>query len=53
MIRKIIRIGNSVGITLDKKMLKQLGLDSVTYIKLEPDITRRRIIIKKRGKNEW
>ena len=53
MIRKLIRIGNSQGITLDKKILKQIGLDGVTWVKIEPDVARRRIVIKKRGKNEW
>lgn len=53
MIRKLMRIGNSVGITLDKKMLRRIGMDGVTWIKVEPDIKKKIIILKKRNDNDW
>jgi hypothetical protein len=39
MIRKVMRIGNSVGITLDKKMLQSLGLDGINEVWVEPAST--------------
>jgi len=53
MIRKLMRIGNSVGITLDKKMLRRLGMDGVTWVKVEPDIKKKIIVLKKRNDNDW
>lgn len=48
-----MRIGNSVGVTLDKKMLHALGLDGMTYVWIEPDKNGKRIIIRKKAENEW
>ena len=53
MIRKLIRIGNSYGVTLDKRMLREAGLESVTHLGLELDKKNQRIIIRKRHENEW
>ncbi len=53
MVRKLTRIGNSVGVTLDRKMLRQLGMDGVTYVWIELDKSKRKIIIRKRSENEW
>jgi len=53
MVRKLIRIGNSYGVTLDKRMLRDTGLESVTYLSLELDKKGRRIIIRKRKDSEW
>lgn len=53
MIRKVFRSGNSVVISLDKKMLHALGLDGVTYVVVEPDKNKKQIIIRKREKNDW
>lgn len=53
MIRKLIRIGNSVGITLDKKMLKSIGMDGVSFLAIEIDKNKKRIIVRKREENEW
>lgn len=53
MIRKLMRIGNSVGVTLDKKMLRSLGMGGNTYVAIEADAKNRRIIVRKRKKNEW
>jgi antitoxin component of MazEF toxin-antitoxin module len=53
MVRKLIRIGNSVGVTLDRKMLRMLGMDGLTWVWIEPDRDKKKIIIRKRGKNEW
>jgi antitoxin component of MazEF toxin-antitoxin module len=53
MIRKLIRIGNSHGITLDKRMLMETGLESVTYLAIEIDKQGKKIIVRKRRENEW
>ena len=53
MIRKIFRVGHSVCVTLDKKMLKDLGMDGTTYVWVEPDKKGESIIIRKRKNNEW
>jgi len=53
MVRKLIRIGNSVGVTLDKKMLRSIGLDGISWMWIEPDKKRKSIIIRKRDQNEW
>ena len=53
MIRKLMRIGNSVGVTLDKRMLRDLGMDGVTWLVVEADSRQKRIIIRKRKPNEW
>ena len=53
MLRKLMRIGNSVGITLDKKMLRSLNLDGETYLWIEVDKKAKRIIVKKSGQNDW
>ena len=46
MVRKLIRIGNSNGITLDKRMLRDTGLDGLTYLAIEIDKQGKRIIPK-------
>lgn len=48
-----MRIGNSVGVTLHKKMLRDLGMDGVTWLIVESDPKQKRIIIRKRQENEW
>lgn len=53
MIRKLMRVGNSIGITLDKKMLRRIGLDGVTWIKVELDIKKKIILLKKRNDDDW
>ncbi|MDP2685378.1 MAG: hypothetical protein Q8P20_10200 [bacterium] len=53
MIRKLMRIGNSVGITLNKKMLREIGLDGETWLKIELDPKGKRVIIRKRNRSEW
>lgn len=53
MIRKLIRIGNSNGVTLDKKMLRSLGMDGVTWVWIEPDKINKKIIIRKREDKDW
>lgn len=53
MVRKLIRIGNSVGVTLDKKMLHELGMDGLTWVWVEPDKSKKKILIRKREENEW
>lgn len=40
MVRKVFRVGNSVCITLDKKMLHRLGLDGITTLWVEPDVKK-------------
>lgn len=53
MVRKLIRIGNSVGVTLDRKMLRTLGMDGATWVWVEIDKSKKKIIIRKRKENEW
>jgi hypothetical protein len=53
MLRKLMRIGNSNGITLDKRMLRDTGLDGLTYLWIEQDKAGKRIIIRKRKDGEW
>lgn len=53
MIRKLIRIGNSNGVTLDKKMLREVGLDGVTWVWIEPSKNKKEIIIRKREEKDW
>lgn len=53
MIRKLMRIGNSVGVTLDKKILRSLGMEGDSYLVIESDAKNKRILIRKRKKNEW
>lgn len=53
MIRKLMRIGNSVGVTLDKKMLRSLSMDGITWFVVEADPRQKRIILRKRKDNEW
>lgn len=48
-----MRVGNSVGITLDKKMLNSLGMDGVTWLWVEPDKKGKRIIIRNRTDKDW
>lgn len=48
-----MRIGNSVGVTLDRKLLREVGLDGVTWIAIELDKKRKSIIIRKRKDAEW
>lgn len=53
MVRKLITIGNSVGVTLDKKMLLSIGLDGATYVVIELDKKGKGIIVRERKENEW
>ena len=53
MIRKLMRVGNSVGITLDKKMLNSLGMDGITWLWVEPDKDKKQIIIRLRTDKDW
>lgn len=53
MIRKVFRSGNSVVVTLDKKMLQAVGLDGITYVVIEPDKNKKQIIIRKREETDW
>lgn len=53
MIRKLYRAGNSVVVTLDKKMLHELGLDGLTYVVVEPDKNKKQILIRKKTENDW
>ena len=48
-----MRIGNSVGVTLDKRMLRDLGMDGVTWLAIEADFKQKRIIIRKKKDKEW
>lgn len=53
VVRKIFRVGNSVCVTLDKKMLNSLGMDRLTSLWVEPDKKGKRIILRKRKDYEW
>lgn len=53
MVRKLIRIGTSHGVTLDKKMLQAVGLGGVTYVVIEPDKKGKSIVIRKREPSDW
>lgn len=53
MVRKIVRIGNSVGVTLSKKMLRRIGMDGATWASIQLDTKRKQIIIRKRQEDEW
>ncbi|HUD09498.1 MAG TPA: hypothetical protein VMR77_01690 [Patescibacteria group bacterium] len=53
MVRKLFRVGHSVCITLDKKMLNSLGMDGVTWLWVEPDKKGKRIIIRNRTDKDW
>lgn len=53
MVRKLMRIGNSVGVTLDKKMLNSLNMEGDTYLWVEPDKNKKQIIIRRRTQNDW
>ncbi len=53
MIRKVFRVGNSVCVTLDKKMLRELGLDGLTYVVVEPDKNKKQILIRKKTDKDW
>lgn len=53
MIRKVMRIGNSVGVTLNRKMLQALGLDGTSEVWIEPDKNKKIIIIRKRTEKDW
>lgn len=53
MVRKLIRIGTSHGVTLDKKMLKAVGLDGATYVVIEPDKNKKQILIRKKTDSDW
>lgn len=48
-----MRIGNSVGVTLDKKMLRSLGMEGDSFVTIEADAKNKSIIVRKRKKNEW
>jgi len=48
-----MRIGNSVGVTLDKKMLRSIGLDGATWLTIEVDRNKKRILLRKREEDEW
>nr|MBI5455453.1 hypothetical protein [Candidatus Levybacteria bacterium] len=53
MVRKVFRVGHSVCVTLDKKMLLSLGMDGLTQVWVEPDKNKKQIIIRKRSENDW
>lgn len=53
MVRKLYRAGNSVVVTLDKNMLRAVGLDGITYVVIEPDKKGKSIIIRKREETDW
>ncbi len=53
MIRKIFRVGNSVCVTLDKKMLRELNMDSTLWVAVEIDKRKGQFIIRKKKDNEW
>ncbi|HSW47551.1 MAG TPA: hypothetical protein VLG67_00575 [Candidatus Saccharimonadales bacterium] len=53
MIRKLYKAGNSVVVTLDKKMLIALGMDGATYVVIEPDKNKKQIIIRKKTEKDW
>lgn len=53
MVRKLLRIGNSVGVTLDKKMLRSLGMDGITWVWIDVDKNKKRIIIRTKEENDW
>lgn len=53
MIRKLLRIGNSYGVTLDKRILRDVDLSSEKYLAIDVDKKSQRIIIRKRKNNEW
>jgi len=53
MIRKLIKIGNSYGVTLDKRILKETDLLNEKYLYVDVDKQGQRIIIRKRKQNEW
>ena len=53
MVRKLIRIGTSHGVTLDKKMLKAVGMSGATYVVIEPDKNKKQILIRKKTESDW
>lgn len=53
MVRKIFRVGHSVCVTLDKKMLSNLGMDGLTQVWVEPEKNKKHIIIRKRTQEDW
>lgn len=53
MVRKLIRIGTSHGVTLDKKMLQAVGLSGATYVVIEPDKNKKQIIIRAKKETDW
>lgn len=53
MVRKLIKIGNSVGVTLDKKLLQNLGLDGVTWVWVEPNKGKKEIVIRAKTERDW
>lgn len=53
MVRKVFRVGHSVCVTLDKKMLQSLGMDGIEHVWVEPDKKGKKIIIRKRTDKDW
>ncbi len=53
MVRKVFRVGHSVCVTLDKKMLRELGMDGIEWVWIEPDNKGKKIIIRKRTDKDW
>ena len=53
MVRKIFRVGHSVCVTLDKKMLQSVGLDGVSSVWIEVDKSKKKIVIGKRAPHHW
>ena len=46
MFYKLIKVGNSVGITLPKKLLDIMGLEQGEDVMIEPNMENRTIVIK-------
>ena len=53
MVRKVFRVGHSVCVTLDKKMLKELGMDGIEWVWVELDKKNKTILIRKRTDKDW
>ena len=53
MVRKLIRIGTSHGVTLDKKMLQAVKLDGASYVVIEADKNKKQIIIRAKKASDW
>lgn len=52
-IKKIFRTGHSYCVTIDKKMLKELGWDGLTSLWMEPSKNKKEIILRKKTDSDW